>query len=113
MLLVDDEELLLRGIARSIKDHYDVTVATSPTAALELLHTRSFDVVLSDYRMPGGQTGVELLTAVKRLFPQTRRVLYTGTPPPDISAHVASGVVEAFILKPADVEMILAALMGG
>src|SRR5882724_6511149 len=79
VLYVDDEPVLCRAFARLFQDRGDVQVVTvgSPVEALELLGRESFDVVVSDLRMPG-MGGLELLATARRRSPETRRLLVSG-----------------------------------
>jgi putative nucleotidyltransferase with HDIG domain len=79
ILVVDDEEPLLRAIARELSPvPVDVVTSSSPLDALGLLETREFDVVVSDLRMPR-MDGIEFLEQVRQRRPDTQRIL--------ISAH--------------------------
>jgi two-component system NtrC family sensor kinase len=78
LLLVDDEENILRSLRRVLRhNEWDVRTASDGAQALELLGVFQPDVVISDYRMPG-MNGVELLTEVKVRSPRTQRILLTG-----------------------------------
>jgi response regulator RpfG family c-di-GMP phosphodiesterase len=79
VLYVDDEPVLCRAFARLFQDRGDVQVLAvgSPEEALALLGRESFDVVVSDLRMPG-MSGLELLAAARRQAPETRRLLVSG-----------------------------------
>jgi two-component system NtrC family sensor kinase len=78
LLLVDDEENILRSLRRVLR-HGDWDIETAPDGqrALELLEDFHPDVVVSDFRMPG-MSGVDLLHEVKLRSPQTQRILLTG-----------------------------------
>ena len=52
VLVVEDEVLLAGALAQQLSEHHDVRVTNAGTRALELLATDTFDVVLSDVRMP-------------------------------------------------------------
>jgi CheY-like chemotaxis protein len=57
---------------------HSVREATSAAGALQLLaHDGPFDVVVTDYAMPG-MNGLDLATRVKRIQPQLPIVLATG-----------------------------------
>jgi len=67
LLIVDDEELYREGLARRLRRHgYEVAVAGSGRAALELLGQRRFDLVLLDIMMPG-MNGLEVLKVLRRV----------------------------------------------
>jgi CheY-like chemotaxis protein len=80
ILLVDDDTSLLQmledGIGTFCAD-CQVTSATDGLIALEQLRLQPFDLVLTDYHMPG-LTGLELAQNVRQALPHTRVVLMTA-----------------------------------
>jgi DNA-binding NtrC family response regulator len=60
LLIVDDEKNAREGLARALQRTYEVLLADNGTRALDLLRTRSVDLMLSDVRMPG-MDGITLL----------------------------------------------------
>jgi DNA-binding NtrC family response regulator len=61
ILLVDDEERLLKALAKALReDGHEVTTSASGREALKLLSLRSFDLLILDNRMPE-ITGLELV----------------------------------------------------
>jgi serine phosphatase RsbU (regulator of sigma subunit) len=79
VLIVDDEEMVLsslRGVF-TLQTDYDLFEAKTPKAAIEQLERRPIDVVISDFLMPG-MNGIELLKEVKKIQPDSARLLLTG-----------------------------------
>jgi CheY-like chemotaxis protein len=78
ILCVDDEEnpLILRKLVLQ-KSGYEVVTAGSAKQALEVLASRSIDLVLSDQLMPG-ITGTELAQRVKTDHPRIPVVIVSG-----------------------------------
>ena len=78
ILLVDDNSL---GMAarRSVLEELGHRVLTSGTAAdaLELCGKHSFDVVVTDYKMPK-MNGIELIGRLRKLHPSTSVILISG-----------------------------------
>ena len=80
VLFVDDEANVLSGLRRMLRSQrqvWDMQFANGGAAALELMANQSFDVVVSDMRMPGVD-GAELLNRVNDLFPDTVRLVLSG-----------------------------------
>ncbi|MEW5738724.1 MAG: ATP-binding protein [Myxococcota bacterium] len=78
LLLVDDEENILRSLRRVLRGgDWDIETAGNGATGLEVFERFQPDVVISDFRMPG-MSGVELLTQVKVRSPRTQRILLTG-----------------------------------
>lgn len=76
ILLVDDEPNVLRSLIRLLKD-YQLTTFSSGEEALLAAQETSFDLVISDYRMPG-MNGVEFLTFFKAIQPDAIRMILSG-----------------------------------
>ena len=73
ILFVDDEVILLQSLSRSIRPmrkEWDCEFVSSGKEALSILSKKSFDLVVSDMRMPG-MDGAELLTKIKHTYPET------------------------------------------
>src|ERR1700690_3618555 len=80
VLVVDDEEALLRAHARVLsKAGYQVETAADGHAAERALEKVSFDVILSDIDMPG-MNGIALLERVRRRDLDVSVVFVTGSP---------------------------------
>jgi response regulator RpfG family c-di-GMP phosphodiesterase len=79
ILYVDDEPGLCRAFARLFREdaRLSVSTASTPEEAVDLIGRESFDVIVSDLRMPG-MSGLELLATVRRTTPDTRRLLVSG-----------------------------------
>ena len=78
MLLVDDNDTALTGLATTLR-RVQCTVVTAPDArvALEVLAEQPVDVLVTDDRMPG-MRGCELVGVVARRYPTVARILLTG-----------------------------------
>lgn len=78
VLIVDDEPLVLMALRETLESAgFEVEACNSPTAGLEKVRENEFPTVISDQRMPE-MTGLEFLQEVRRLCPQTARILITG-----------------------------------
>jgi response regulator RpfG family c-di-GMP phosphodiesterase len=101
ILVVDDEAIVLGALKETLeREHYHVVAFTSPTRALESLSKQNFAVVISDQRMPE-MTGLEFLTACKRLQPDATRILITAVLSlPTIIEAINKGEIFRFVAKP-------------
>ena len=100
ILLVDDEERILRTLTMLLKMQYQVFSTTDGNEALKILKTEKIHVLISDQRMPL-MVGTELLRQAKNLSPQTMRILLTGYA--DVEAALDSvneGEIFRYINKP-------------
>lgn len=103
ILCVDDERNVLRSLERIfLDDDYEIVTAGSGEEGLEIMAESgdSFQVVVSDYRMPV-MNGVEFLKAVYERWPDTVRIVLSGYA--DAGAIVAAineGHIYKFIPKP-------------
>lgn len=78
ILLVDDEERLLRSIARRMKMlGFETLTATSGTAAVDVARGNSIDMAIVDLQMPD-MNGLVTITKLKEIHPDLKTVLLTG-----------------------------------
>jgi PAS domain S-box-containing protein len=79
VLVVEDEVLLASALAQQLREHHDVRVTNTGARALELLAADTFDVVLSDVRMPE-LSGDALYVQVCARYPRYRNafIFMTG-----------------------------------
>tara|TARA_B100001093_G_scaffold329151_1_gene314149 strand:- start:3262 stop:3678 length:417 start_codon:yes stop_codon:yes gene_type:complete len=78
VLIVDDEESILKGIKLNLGRSLDISVAHGPEQALdEVNESGPFAVVVSDMRMPG-MDGASLMRQIKKENPETSCILLTG-----------------------------------
>ncbi|KAH0533573.1 hypothetical protein GP486_008988, partial [Trichoglossum hirsutum] len=86
---------------------YKILVADSGKQGLELLATHPVGVIISDQRMPE-MTGVEFLRRVKRLYPDTVRIVLSGyTDLKSITDAINEGSIYRFLTKPWEDEHLL------
>lgn len=64
ILLVDDEELIIKSIKFKLQQYYDITSCNDGKEAIELINSVKPDLIISDIMMPF-MSGIELLDIVK------------------------------------------------
>ncbi|GAC15291.1 sigma 54-interacting transcriptional regulator [Aliiglaciecola lipolytica] len=102
ILLVDDDENLLRLMTIRLQgEGYQVATAEGGKEALRLLNTQSFDVVLSDLRMPGldGLSLFEEIVSLRRDIPV---ILMTAHGTIQDAVEATQRGVFGFLTKPID-----------
>jgi CheY-like chemotaxis protein len=77
ILAVDDEQLVLNALKRTLGSEHDVTLFTRPQAALEWLEQgQTADIILCDLMMPE-MTGMEFHAELSRRMPeQAGRIIF-------------------------------------
>lgn len=113
ILLVDDSTDVLRALQRRLEGKVRVLTAVNFDAAIAVLEAEHVDLVISDYRMPPGPTGLALLGAVRERWPEVRRVLTSGEPVVGVEEAIAAGWFEAFLAKPIAPALLAAVVSGG
>ncbi|MBI4668943.1 MAG: response regulator [Elusimicrobia bacterium] len=108
ILLVDDEETILRAWSRALqKEGCQVTTAASGREALEVIKERPFDVIFSDMKMPG-VSGLEFLGNLRRLGFDGCVNIVTGMPNiTDVVECMRQGACD-YVQKPCDLSELLA-----
>lgn len=107
ILLVDDESNILSSLSRQLKPAYEISTAESGQEGLEKIKQEGeFALVISDYKMPE-MNGLEFLTKVKDVFPDTVRVMLTGQADFEAVINVINeGNIFRFLTKPCPPELL-------
>jgi HD-like signal output (HDOD) protein len=107
ILFVDDEPSMLRVLKigmRSMADVWKMDFVGSGEEALALIEINSYDVVVTDMRMPG-LNGAQLLNHVLRRHPHIIRIVLSGYS--ELSEAVSCvGLTHQFLTKPCSLDML-------
>lgn len=106
VLVVDDEPNIVSAVRRELntpplgRHRYEVEGFSDPLKALERARVQEFDVVVSDYRMPG-MDGFAFLKAIAALQPECARLVLSGQTDMDALAKMVNEThIYRFIPKP-------------
>ena len=110
LLLVEDKDTFRRLLVQALGgSSWDVLAVGNPAEAMEALERSSFEVLVTDLRLPGF-SGLELIRRAKRLHPGMRVVLMSAFgEPKDIVEAMRCGADE-FLPKPFDLDAFIALL---
>jgi two-component system response regulator AtoC len=98
LLIVDDEKPTREGLRAALEDKFDVYVAEDSASALKLLERESFDVLLTDLKMPGAD-GFQLITRAKSLAKPPVCILMTAYGSEDVAVEAMKRGADDYISK--------------
>jgi len=104
ILIVDDDPVLLQALPEMLSIRLwrvVVDCTDSPQAALDSLRNISYDVVLSDIRMPH-MDGFTLLRGIMHIAPQTAVILMSGHGDQAMATEAGTLGAAALLDKPLD-----------
>ncbi len=101
ILIVDDEEIILRGLARTVRsvvgEETPIYTAQDPYNALEIMKNNPVDLVFADVDMPG-MNGLRMSSEIHAINPNADIVFATGYPHYSLDAWKTAA--KDFLLKP-------------
>src|SRR5262249_13373592 len=107
ILIVDDHVEMARLLADQLGDAgYTPTVAGSGPEALELIHARSFDVVITDLRMEEGD-GIDVLDAAHAVDPTTPVLIMTAFGGIESAVQAIKRGAYHYVAKPFQLDEVL------
>ncbi len=111
ILYVDDEEALLDITQISLEKNEDFSVSTALSAndALRSMKDRAFDIIVSDYQMPG-MDGIAFLKAVREQFGDIPFILFTGRGREEVVIEAINNGADFYLQKGGDVRSQFAEL---
>ncbi len=100
VLLADDDEPLRTALSRLLSVSCDV-VGVAPDSGTLFNTTKELrpQVVLLDFSLPGGLTGLEVCRRLKKMAPEVRVVVFTGSDDPDLKQMAHEAGASAFVWK--------------
>jgi putative nucleotidyltransferase with HDIG domain len=112
VVFVDDEPQVLQAMRRNLhamRHDWDMEFVPGSETALATLQAVSADVIVSDMRMPG-MDGWQLLAEVRRLYPQTVRLILSGHAEAT-SIMRAVGIAHQYLAKPCECAAVREAIL--
>ncbi|MDR3682852.1 MAG: response regulator [Geothrix sp.] len=107
LLLADDEEIYLQATAELLReDGFLVDTALDAMEARRLLEAGTYDVLISDIRMPGNLR-FEFIRQIGRLAPDLPVILVTAHPTVETATEAVTLPVVAYLTKPLPIEVLI------
>ena len=100
ILLVDDDPNILSALSSSLADSsHRITTTLGGQNALDVLHQRPFDLVITDLNMPGVD-GIAVLRRAKGMGSNTKVIIMTGSVIPNSTLRHVFREANGFLPKP-------------
>src|SRR5580658_4382614 len=98
LLIVDDEKTTREGLRAALEERYDVYIAEDAKAAMNLLESENFDVMLADFRLPG-EDGMKLISRAKSLSKPPICILMTAYGSEELAVEAMKLGADDYIVK--------------
>ena len=106
ILVVDDERSMREMLSIMLtREGYDVVLADSGTAAVEILRRRPVDLLISDIKMPG-VSGVDVLRAAKQIDDAIVCIMITAFKSTESAVEALRLGAHDYVDKPFDIELL-------
>jgi two-component system, NtrC family, response regulator AtoC len=99
ILIVDDDKNTREGLERALKNQYKVYTAASAEKALNIMHEKHIDIILSDLQMPG-MNGMDFLKQVKKYNDDLIFILLTAYGNIETAVEAMKNGAYDFLTKP-------------
>jgi two-component system NtrC family response regulator len=110
ILVVDDDENIRKVLTTILEEEgYSVDSAETAKEAVEKTKKTFYNIALIDIRLPDME-GIELLTKIRDTVPKMRKIIITGYPTIQNAIAAVNRGANAYILKPFDMEKVLATI---
>ncbi len=98
LLIVDDEKTTREGLRAALEGRYDVYLAENAQAAMNLLESENFDVLLTDFRLPN-EDGLKLIARAKSLPKPPVCILMTAYGSEELAVDAMKRGADDYIAK--------------
>jgi DNA-binding NarL/FixJ family response regulator len=111
VLIIDDHEIVRRGLKEVFADEFselETAEAENSRAALELITTQNWDIVLLDINIPG-RNGLDVLGEIKRLRPRTPVLVVSAYPEEEFAIRALKLGASGYLNKSSASDEVVAA----
>lgn len=101
ILLVDDHKILLEGttsLLAGLEDYEVAATASSGKEAIELLKSKDFDILVTDYELPDF-SGLEIIRAAQSINPDIKVIVLSMHDDPSVVKELLKENIDSFVLK--------------
>ena len=106
ILIIEDEQIALKNLEHIlVKDGYKVTAVDSGTKGLNLIKSKTFDLIITDYKMKKID-GMQILEQSRKLEPYTEVILITGYATVDNAVIAMKEGAYHYIAKPYKIDEV-------
>ncbi len=107
VLIVDDDRAVRTALKINLSKHrFLVETATNAEEALQFMTDSSFDLVLTDVKMPGA-SGMSLLKRIREQWPDTSVIMMTGHGSVEDAVQAIKEGASEYIIKPISKDALL------
>ncbi len=111
VLLVEDEEGIGRFVWQGLREAlYAIDWARNASDGLSYILSQTYDVLILDIRLPGGRTGLDLLTDLRERHVHTPVLMLTALDAVDDRVRGLRAGADDYLVKPFDFSELLARL---
>ena len=99
LLIVDDEKPTRDGLRAALEDRYEVYLAEDSASAVHMLETDSFEVLLTDFRLPNNEDGMKLIARAKSLARSPICILMTAYGSEELAVEALKQGADDYLAK--------------
>ena len=112
ILVIEDNAYVLEAFNLLLGNSgYQTRAVHTAEEALTLIRKVRFDIIISDYRLPG-LDGIEFFSKAKRLTPNSTKILISAYGIEDIATRAEPAGVHFFFEKPFSIQSLISRLPG-
>ncbi|HEV2351275.1 MAG TPA: HD domain-containing phosphohydrolase [Terriglobia bacterium] len=109
-LVVDDESSVCQLLGNKLKQGgFDCQTCSSVEEALRIAQATSFDVIISDLRLPK-MSGMDFLEIARRQFPGTAFLIVTGVDDVRVGIDAMKKGADDYLVKPLQLDAVMMAI---
>ena len=107
ILIVDDEPNIRSGLALALEEEsYEVSTAQDAAEAWALFQRAPHQLVITDLKMPGPLSGLDLVRDIKHGWPETLILVITAHGTVETAVEAMRLGAHDYLTKPVDLEML-------